>query len=154
MRGKMRDFDAAYAVATPTLISVSTRRRCWVKWTAGRLCWESAPKIFRANWGIISARRMGGGFWFAKFASGHCSGEGRTEGRGRNRQDKRQAGEFVRRAAPATCATKAMTKSVNLGILRKGSAMSVAITIEKPKPRESTHMVRRAQLIAIVGIHL
>src|SRR5580704_16073642 len=37
-------------------------------------------------------------------------------------------------------------KTVSLGILRKGSEMSVAVNIEKPKPSESTHMVRRAQL--------
>jgi serine protease Do len=37
-------------------------------------------------------------------------------------------------------------KTVSLGILRKGSEISVAVTIEKPKPSESTHMVRRAQL--------
>jgi serine protease DegQ len=37
-------------------------------------------------------------------------------------------------------------KSVSLGILRKGSEMNVAITIEKLQPMESTHMMRRAQL--------
>jgi serine protease Do len=41
---------------------------------------------------------------------------------------------------------KADEKTVTLGILRKGSEMNVAVTIEKPKPSESTHMVRRAQL--------
>jgi|ERR1700693_734393 len=41
---------------------------------------------------------------------------------------------------------KSDEKTVSLGILRKGSEMSVAVTIEKPKPSESTHMVRRAQL--------
>ncbi len=41
---------------------------------------------------------------------------------------------------------KSDQKAVNLGILRKGSAMSVPVTIEKPRPTESTHLVRRAQL--------
>jgi S1-C subfamily serine protease len=41
---------------------------------------------------------------------------------------------------------KSDEKTVSLGILRKGSEMNVAVTIEKPKPTESTHMVRRAQL--------
>src|ERR1700683_2954166 len=41
---------------------------------------------------------------------------------------------------------KSDEKTVSLGILRKGSEISVAVTIEKPKPSESTHMVRRAQL--------
>ncbi len=41
---------------------------------------------------------------------------------------------------------KSDEKTVSLGILRKGSEMSVAVTIEKTKPGESTHMVRRAQL--------
>jgi serine protease Do len=37
-------------------------------------------------------------------------------------------------------------KSVNLGILRKGAEMNVAVTIENPQPAESTHVVHRAQL--------
>ncbi len=37
-------------------------------------------------------------------------------------------------------------KSVNLGILRKGAEMKVTVTIEKPQPVESTHVVHRAQL--------
>jgi serine protease Do len=41
---------------------------------------------------------------------------------------------------------KSDEKTVSLGILRKGSEMSVAVNIEKPKPSESTHMARRAQL--------
>jgi serine protease Do len=41
---------------------------------------------------------------------------------------------------------KSDEKTVSLGILRKGSEISVAVAIEKPKPSESTHMVRRAQL--------
>ncbi|MFZ0083864.1 MAG: PDZ domain-containing protein [Candidatus Acidiferrales bacterium] len=41
---------------------------------------------------------------------------------------------------------KGEQKSVNLGILRKGSEMSVAVTMEKPQPVESTNVVHRAQL--------
>jgi len=41
---------------------------------------------------------------------------------------------------------KSDEKTVSLGILRKGSEMNVPVTIEKPKPMESTHLVRRAQL--------
>src|ERR1700693_3123859 len=41
---------------------------------------------------------------------------------------------------------KSDEKTVSLGILRRGSEMNVPVTIEKPKPMESTHMVRRAQL--------
>jgi serine protease Do len=41
---------------------------------------------------------------------------------------------------------KGEQKSVSLGILRKGAEMSVAVTIEKPQPVESTHVVHRAQL--------
>ena len=37
-------------------------------------------------------------------------------------------------------------KSVSLGILRKGAEMNVAVTMEKPQPVESTHVVHRAQL--------
>jgi serine protease Do len=41
---------------------------------------------------------------------------------------------------------KSDEKTVSLGVLRKGSEMNVPVTIEKPKPMESTHLVRRAQL--------
>jgi serine protease Do len=41
---------------------------------------------------------------------------------------------------------KSDEKTVSLGILRKGSEMNLPVTIEKPKPMESTHLVRRAQL--------
>jgi serine protease Do len=41
---------------------------------------------------------------------------------------------------------KGEQKSVSLAILRKGAEMSVAVTIEKPQPVESTHVVHRAQL--------
>ena len=41
---------------------------------------------------------------------------------------------------------KGVQKSVSLGILRKGAEMNVAVTIERPQPVESTHVVHRAQL--------
>lgn len=37
-------------------------------------------------------------------------------------------------------------KAVNLGILRKGSEITVPVTIEKPKPVEKTQTIHRAQL--------
>lgn len=37
-------------------------------------------------------------------------------------------------------------KTVNLGVLRKGSEMNVPVTIEKPKPIEKTQTIHRAQL--------
>jgi len=37
-------------------------------------------------------------------------------------------------------------KTVNLGVLRKGSEMTVSVTIEKPKPIEKTQTIHRAQL--------
>jgi serine protease Do len=40
---------------------------------------------------------------------------------------------------------KSDQKAVSLGIVRKGSEMSLSVTMEKPKPAESTHLVRRAQ---------
>jgi len=36
-------------------------------------------------------------------------------------------------------------KSLNLGILRKGSEMNLAVTVVKPEPAQSTHIVQRAQ---------
>lgn len=37
-------------------------------------------------------------------------------------------------------------KTIALGILRKGSEMSVSVTIEKPRPIEPMHMIHRTQL--------
>jgi serine protease Do len=37
-------------------------------------------------------------------------------------------------------------KTVNLGVLRKGSEITVPVTIEKPKPIEKTQTIHRAQL--------
>ena len=42
--------------------------------------------------------------------------------------------------------TKSEAKSVNLTVLRKGSEMTVAVTIEKPKPLERIQSIHRAQL--------
>jgi len=41
---------------------------------------------------------------------------------------------------------KSEQKVVNLGVLRKGSEMIVAVTIERARPIESSHTVHRAQL--------
>jgi len=41
---------------------------------------------------------------------------------------------------------KSDQKSVSLGILRKGSEMSVSVTIEKPQPVGAAHVIHRAQL--------
>lgn len=41
---------------------------------------------------------------------------------------------------------KSDAKSVNLGVFRKGSEISVPLTIEKPRPIETGHTVHRAQL--------
>jgi S1-C subfamily serine protease len=40
---------------------------------------------------------------------------------------------------------KSEQKSVRLGVLRKGSEMSVAVAVEKPQPVESSRIVQRAQ---------
>jgi serine protease Do len=57
-------------------------------------------------------------------------------------------GKAVRNLADlrAQLRDKGEQKSVTLGILRKGAEMSVAVTIEKPQPVESTTIVHRAQL--------
>lgn len=41
---------------------------------------------------------------------------------------------------------KADQKSVSIGLLRKGAAMSVSVAIEKPQPTTSSHLTRRAQM--------
>jgi hypothetical protein len=41
---------------------------------------------------------------------------------------------------------KSDQKSVNLSLIRKGSAMTLPIEIEKPRPIDSPQMTHRAQL--------
>src|ERR1700691_5294930 len=145
MRGKMRDFDAAYAVATPNFDF--------------RL---DGPEVFGAMDGRtpllgISAEDLTGQLG-AYFGAPEGGGILVREVRAGTAADKAglKAGDVIIKldSKPVNSLgelrqqlrDKTDEKSVSLGILRKGSEMNVAITIEKPQPMESTHMMRRAQL--------
>jgi serine protease Do len=145
MRGKMRDFDAAYAVAAPNFDF--------------RL---DGPEVFGAMDGRtpllgISAEDLSGQLG-AYFGAPEGGGILVREVRAGTAADKAglKAGDVIIKIDSKPVSSlgelrqqlrdKTDEKSVSLGILRKGSEMNVAITIEKPQPMESTHMMRRAQL--------
>jgi serine protease Do len=145
MRGKMRDFDAAYAVATPNFDF--------------RL---DGPEVFGAMDGRtpllgISAEDLTGQLG-AYFGAPEGGGILVREVRAGTAADKAglKAGDVIINIDSKPVSSlgelrqqlrdKTEEKSVSLGILRKGSEMNVAITIEKLQPMESTHMMRRAQL--------
>jgi serine protease Do len=143
MEGKMRDFGRAYAFSSPNF-----------DFHAGS---DFGPMDWRTPLLGISAEDLSGqlGAYFGA---------------------PDNAGVLVRDVRPATPAEKAGLKAgdviikadnkpvrsleelreqlrdkneqkvVNLGVLRKGSEMTVAVTIERARPIESSHTVHRAQL--------
>ncbi len=145
MRGKMRDFDSAYAVAAPNFDF--------------RL---DGPEVFGAMDGRapllgISAEDLSGQLG-AYFGAPEGGGILVREVRAGTAADKAglKAGDVIIKIDGKPVSSlgelrqqlrdKTDEKSVSLGILRKGSEMNIAVTIEKPQPTESTHMMRRAQL--------
>jgi serine protease Do len=145
MRGKMRDFDGAYALSTPNF---DFR--------------VDGPEIFggmdgRAPQLGISAEELSGQLG-AYFGAPESGGVLVREVRAGTAADKAglKAGDVITKidSKPVSSLSdlrqqlrdKSDEKSVSLGILRKGTGMNVSVTIEKPQPMESTHMQRRAQL--------
>jgi serine protease Do len=145
MRGKMRDFDGAYALSAPNF---DFR--------------VDGPEIFggmdgRAPQLGISAEELSGQLG-AYFGAPESGGILVREVRAGTAADKAgvKAGDVITKidSKPVSSLSdlrqqlrdKSDEKSVSLGILRKGSEMNVSVTIEKPQPMESSHMQRRAQL--------
>lgn len=145
MKGKMRDFDGVYALAAPNFDFHM-----------------DGPEIFSVMDGRtpslgISAEDLSGQLG-AYFGAPEGGGILVREVRAGTSADKAglKAGDVIIKidSKPVTSLgelrqqlrNKSDEKSVSLGILRKGSEMSVSIAIEKPQPMESTHMMRRAQL--------
>jgi serine protease Do len=145
MRGKMRDFDGAYALSAPNFdLRVD------------------GPEIFggmdgRAPQLGISAEELSGQLG-AYFGAPESGGILVREVRAGTAADKAgvKAGDVITKidSKPVSSLSdlrqqlrdKSDEKSVSLGILRKGSEMNVSVRIEKPQPMESSHMQRRAQL--------
>ncbi|HXN74045.1 MAG TPA: PDZ domain-containing protein [Candidatus Acidoferrales bacterium] len=145
MKGKMRDLDGVYALSAPNFDF--------------RL---DGPEIFGVTDGRtpqlgISAEDLSGQLG-AYFGAPEGGGILVREVRAGTVADKAglKAGDVIIKinSKPVNSLgdlrqqlrDKSDEKSVSLGILRKGSEMSVSVAIEKPQPMESTHMVRRAQL--------
>jgi serine protease Do len=145
MKGKMRDLDGVYALSAPNFDF--------------RL---DGPEIFGVTDGRtpqlgISAEDLSGQLG-AYFGAPEGGGILVREVRAGTVADKAglKAGDVIIKINSKPVSSlgdlrqqlrdKSDEKSVSLGILRKGSEMSVSVAIEKPQPTESSHMVRRAQL--------
>lgn len=145
MRGKMRDFDGAYALSAPNF---DFR--------------VDGPEILggmdgRAPQLGISAEELSGQLG-AYFGAPESGGILVREVRAGTAADKAgvKAGDVIVKIdnKPVSSLSdlrqqlrdKSDEKSVSLGILRKGTEMNISVTIEKPQPMESSHMQRRAQL--------
>jgi serine protease Do len=145
MQGKMRDFGKPFALATPNFdFNVSS------------------PEIFsmmdmRTPLLGISAEDLTGQLG-SYFGAPNNSGVLIREVRSGTPADKAglKAGDVIVKVdgKPVSALSelrdqlrdKGDGKTVNLGILRKGSEMNVPVTIEKPKPVEKTQTIHRAQL--------
>ena len=145
MQGTMRDFGRPFALATPNFdFNISS------------------PEIFsmmdmRTPLLGISAEDLTGQLG-SYFGAPNNSGVLIREVRSGTPADKAglKAGDVIIKVdgKPVTALSelrdqlrdKGDGKTVNLGVLRKGSEMNVPVTIEKPKPIEKTQTIHRAQL--------
>jgi serine protease Do len=145
MKGKMRDFDGVYALSAPNFDL--------------RL---DGPEIFGGMDGRtpqlgISAEDLSGQLG-AYFGAPEGGGVLVREVRAGTSADKAglKAGDVIVKIDNKPVSSlgelrqqlrdKSEEKTVSLGILRKGSEMSVSVAIEKPQPMELGHTMRRAQL--------
>jgi serine protease Do len=141
MKGKMRDFDNAYAFSMPnpdfsfSIPSVDGR---------GPMLGIDAEDV-SGQLGSYFGAPDGTGVLIREVRPGMAA-----EKAGLKAGDVivKVDGKPVRTLAElrAQLRDKGEQKSVSLGILRKGAQMNVAVTIERPQPVESTHVVHRAQL--------
>jgi serine protease Do len=141
MKGKMRDFDNAYAFSMPnpdfsfSIPSIDGR---------GPLLGIDAEDV-SGQLGSYFGAPDGTGVLIREVRPGMAA-----EKAGLKAGDVivKVDGKAVRTLAElrAQLRDKGEQKSVSLGILRKGAEMNVAVTIERPQPVESTHVVHRAQL--------
>jgi len=145
MKGKMRDFGNAYAFTepnfdfhfdTPTMLGEMDGRAPLLGISAEDLSGQLGDYFGAPNGAGILVREVRPGTAAEK--AGLKAGDVIVKINGKPVGSLGELRQQLR--------DKSDDKIVNLGILRKGSAMSVAVTIEKPKPSESTHLVRRAQL--------
>jgi serine protease Do len=141
MKGKMREFDNAYAFAMPNqdfMVSVPP--------VDGRapLLGISAEDV-SGQLGTYFGAPDGTGILVREVRSGAAA-----EKAGLKAGDVivKLDGKPVRTLADlrGQLREKSDQKSVTLGIVRKGPEMSVTVAIEKPQPSETTRTVRRAQL--------
>src|SRR6202046_3954700 len=145
MKGKMRDFDGVYALSAPNFDL--------------RL---DGPEIFGGMDGRtpqlgISAEELSGHMG-AYLGAPEGGGVLVREVRAGTSADKAglKAGDVIVKIDNKPVSSlgelrqqlrdKSEEKTVSLGILRKGSEMSVSVAIEKPQPMELGHTMRRAQL--------
>lgn len=141
MKGKMRDFDNAYAFSMPnpdfsfSIPSIDGR---------GPMLGIDAEDV-SGQLGSYFGAPDGTGVLIREVRPGMAA-----EKAGLKAGDVivKVDGKPVRTLAElrAQLRDKGEQKSVSLGILRKGAELNVAVSIERPQPVESTHVVHRAQL--------
>lgn len=141
MKGKMRDFDNAYAFSMPnpdfsfSIPSMDGR---------GPMLGIDAEDV-SGQLGSYFGAPDGTGILIREVRPGMAA-----EKAGLKAGDVivKVDGKPVRTLAElrAQLRDKGEQKSVSLGILRKGAELNVAVTIERPQPVESTQVVHRAQL--------
>jgi len=141
MQGRMRDFGKPFALATPNLT-----------FNMPDMFFNSRTPLLGVNAEDLSGQL--GGYFGAPDNSGVLVREVRPG----TPADKAglKAGDVIIKVDDKPVKSvadlreelraKSDQKTVNLGVLRKGTAMNVPVEIEKPKPVEKTQIIHRAQL--------
>lgn len=141
MKGKMRDFDSAFAFSTPNpdfsfAVPVLEGRSPFLGISAEDVSGQLGTFFGAPDGTGILVREVRPGMAAEK--AGLKAGDVIIKVDGKPVHTLADLRTQLR--------DKADQKSVNLGILRKGAELNMAVTMEKPQPVESTHVVHRAQL--------
>ena len=145
MKGKMRDFGNAYALAEPNfdfhfdepdVASVFDMRTPALGISAEDLSGQLGAYFGAPDGAGILVREVRSGTPAEK--AGLQAGDVIIKMDGKQVRSLSELREQLR--------DKSDQKSVSLGILRKGSELSVSVTIEKPQPVGAAHVIHRAQL--------
>jgi serine protease Do len=145
MKGKMRDFGSAYAFTAPNfdfhfdgpdVANAFDMRTPLLGISAEDLSGQLAAYFGAPDGAGILVREVRSGTPAEK--AGLQAGDVIIKMDGKQVRSLGELREQLR--------DKSDQRSVSLGILRKGSEMSVSVTIEKPQPVGAAHVIHRAQL--------
>src|SRR3984957_5800042 len=147
MKGKMRDFGNAYALAEPNFdFHFDTPQVFGEMDGRGPVLGISAEDL-SGQLGNYFGAPNGTGILVREVRSGTAAEKaGLKAGDVIVKVNGSPVGSLSELRQQLQLSGKSDETTVSLGILRKCSEMNLPVTIEKPKPLESTHLVRRAQL--------